>query len=96
MQREDAPQQVAVAASRDVDRPGCAGEKLDAAFDVVRGAATGGASDANFVAAAGVPVLDGLGPIGGDDHSPTEWLDLQSVPERVALLAGLIVRVAAE
>jgi glutamate carboxypeptidase len=63
---------------------------------VVRGAATGGASDANFVAAAGVPVLDGLGPIGGDDHSPTEWIDLRSVPERVALLAGLIVRVAAE
>jgi glutamate carboxypeptidase len=62
----------------------------------VRGAATGGASDANFVAAEGVPVLDGLGPIGGDDHSPTEWLDLTSVPDRVALLAGLIVRVAAE
>jgi glutamate carboxypeptidase len=62
----------------------------------VRGAATGGASDANYVASAGIPVLDGLGPIGGDDHSPTEWLDLGSVPERVALLAGLIVRVAAE
>jgi glutamate carboxypeptidase len=62
----------------------------------VRGAATGGASDANYVAATGVAVLDGLGPIGGDDHAPTEWLDLRSVPERVALLAGLIVRVAAE
>ncbi|WP_322411247.1 M20/M25/M40 family metallo-hydrolase [Microbacterium invictum] len=58
------------------------------------GAATGGVSDANFIAALGVPVLDGLGPIGGDDHSPTEWLDLASVPERVALLAGLVVRIA--
>lgn len=58
------------------------------------GAATGGVSDANFVAALGVPVLDGLGPIGGDDHSPAEWLDLASVPQRVALLAGLVVRVA--
>lgn len=58
------------------------------------GAATGGVSDANFVAALGVPVLDGLGPIGGDDHSPAEWLDLASVPERVALLAGLVVRIA--
>jgi glutamate carboxypeptidase len=58
------------------------------------GASTGGVSDANFVAARGVPVLDGLGPIGGDDHSPDEWLDLASVPERVALLAGLVVRIA--
>lgn len=60
----------------------------------VAGAATGGVSDANFVAATGVPVLDGVGPIGGDDHSETEWLDLQSVPTRLALLAGLVIRVA--
>ena len=57
-------------------------------------AATGGVSDANFVAATGVPVLDGLGPIGGDDHAESEWLDLGSVPDRVALLAGLVIRVA--
>jgi len=56
-------------------------------------AATGGASDANPVAGMGVPVLDGLGPIGGDDHSPTEWLDLTSVAPRVALLASLIASV---
>lgn len=60
----------------------------------VSGAATGGVSDANFVAATGVPVLDGLGPVGGDDHSESEWLDLGSVPERIALLAGLIVRIS--
>jgi glutamate carboxypeptidase len=53
-------------------------------------AATGGASDANTIAAAGTPVLDGLGPLGGDDHSPSEWLDLDSVVPRTALLAGLI------
>jgi glutamate carboxypeptidase len=56
----------------------------------VRDAATGGASDANTIAAAGTPVLDGLGPVGGDDHSPSEWLDLDSVVPRTALLAGLI------
>jgi glutamate carboxypeptidase len=60
----------------------------------VAGAATGGVSDANFVAAAGTPVLDGLGPIGGDDHAESEWLDLASVADRVALLAGIVVRVA--
>ncbi|WP_345800492.1 M20 family metallopeptidase [Microbacterium sp. AZCO] len=62
----------------------------------VAGAATGGVSDANFVAATGTPVLDGLGPIGGDDHAESEWLDLGSVADRVALLAGLVVRIAAE
>ncbi|MFE7846681.1 M20 family metallopeptidase [Microbacterium sp. NPDC057407] len=62
---------------------------------VVGGAATGGVSDANFVAATGVPVLDGLGPVGGDDHAESEWLDLTSVPGRVAMLAGLVIRVAA-
>src|SRR5438094_7504042 len=53
----------------------------------VHDAATGGGSDANPVAALGVPVLDGLGPIGGADHAPGEWLDLSSVVPRTAMLA---------
>lgn len=67
------------------------GDRLGLAIDA---AATGGASDANFVAALGVPTLDGLGPVGGGDHGVDEWLDLSSVPARVALLAGLVVAVA--
>ena len=59
----------------------------------VNDAATGGASDANTCAAAGLPVLDGLGPVGGDDHSPDEWLDVTSIVPRTALLAGLISRI---
>jgi glutamate carboxypeptidase len=55
---------------------------------------TGGASDANTTTAAGLPTLDGLGPIGGDDHSADEWLDLSSVVPRTVLLATLIDRVA--
>jgi glutamate carboxypeptidase len=58
-------------------------------FDL-KDAATGGASDANPVAGMGVPTLDGLGPIGGADHAPGEWLDLDSVVPRMALLAGMI------
>jgi glutamate carboxypeptidase len=58
----------------------------------IRGAATGGASNANTTAGMGLPTLDGLGPIGGDDHSADEWLDLASVVPRVTLLAGLIDR----
>lgn len=55
---------------------------------------TGGASDANTTTAAGLPTLDGLGPIGGDDHSADEWLDLSSVVPRTTLLAALIERAA--
>lgn len=57
---------------------------------------TGGMSDANFVAALGTPVLDGLGPIGGQDHSPGEYVELDSIVPRTALLAGLIMAVARE
>jgi glutamate carboxypeptidase len=56
----------------------------------LRDAATGGASDANTIAAAGTPVIDGLGPIGGDDHSPSEWLEVASIVPRTALVAALI------
>jgi glutamate carboxypeptidase len=60
----------------------------------LRDALTGGASDANTTTAAGLPTLDGLGPVGGDDHSADEWLDLTSVVPRTTLLAALIDRVA--
>ena len=58
----------------------------------LRDAATGGASDANTTSAAGTPTIDGLGPIGGDDHAPAEWLDLSSVVPRISLLAGIVAR----
>ncbi|MER7760726.1 M20 family metallopeptidase [Streptomyces sp. NPDC097619] len=53
-------------------------------------AATGGVGDANLIAGTGVPTLDGLGPVGGADHTPQEWLDVSTVPERIAMLAALI------
>lgn len=60
---------------------------------IVHEAATGGAADANTTAAMGIPTIDGLGPVGGDDHAPTEWLDLSTIPSRVALLAGLLTEI---
>ena len=59
----------------------------------VQDAATGGGSDANNTAALGVPTIDGLGPIGGLDHSPREYIKISSVVPRTAMLAGLIARV---
>ena len=55
---------------------------------------SGGASDGNTTGAAGLPTLDGLGPIGGGWHGPSEWMDLASVPARCALLAGVLAALA--
>ncbi|CAN5652243.1 M20 family metallopeptidase [soil metagenome] len=53
-------------------------------------AATGGASDANTTSGMGVPTLDGLGPVGGEDHAPGEYIELGSIVPRTTLLAGLL------
>ena len=52
---------------------------------------TGGASDANTTAGMGVPSIDGLGPIGGRDHSPDEYLEVESIVPRTTLLAALLL-----
>jgi glutamate carboxypeptidase len=51
---------------------------------------TGGGSDGNFCAALGVPVLDGLGGVGDGAHSPREHILIRTLPQRAALLAGLL------
>ena len=61
----------------------------DLGFEL-RGVSTGGAADSAFAAAEGVPVLDGLGPIGGLDHGPDEYILESSIVPRSALLAELI------
>jgi glutamate carboxypeptidase len=53
-------------------------------------AKSGGGSDANLIVASGTPTLDGLGPQGGLHHSPGEYILLDSVVSRTALLASLI------
>jgi glutamate carboxypeptidase len=47
----------------------------------------GGASDANNLSAAGLPCLDGLGPIGDRLHSAEEWIHLPSLFDRARLAA---------
>lgn len=54
-------------------------------------ASTGGGSDGNFTAALGVPTLDGLGAVGDGAHSPREHILIRALPERAALLAGLLL-----
>lgn len=57
---------------------------------------TGGVSDANNIASAGVPVLDGLGPRGGNMHRNDEFIVLESLAERAELSAILLGRIAAK
>jgi len=54
----------------------------------------GGASDGNFLSDMGVPVIDGLGPVGDLDHSPEEYILAESLFERIALTALLLARLA--
>ncbi|HJZ49826.1 MAG TPA: M20 family metallopeptidase [Roseiflexaceae bacterium] len=58
----------------------------------VHAASTGGVSYANYLASLGLPVLDGLAPVGGLDHSPREYIQVSSIVPRTALLALLMLR----
>ena len=56
----------------------------------LKGMGTGGASDGNFVAPLGIPLLDGLGAIGGNYHSQDEYILKDSLVSRAELLAAIL------
>jgi glutamate carboxypeptidase len=65
--------------------------EIAAAMGIALGeASAGGGSDGNFTAALGVPTLDGLGAVGEGAHSDGENVLIRALPERAALLAGLL------
>lgn len=55
----------------------------------------GGAADGNFIADQ-VPVLDGLGAVGGEFHTPWEWADLPSMTTGARAASGLITQLVKE
>jgi glutamate carboxypeptidase len=55
---------------------------------------SGGVSDGNQLAAAGLPNIDSFGPRGGRIHSPDEFLLLDSLTERAKLAALLLMKLA--
>ncbi len=64
---------------------------LAASFDYDLGETqVGGASDGNFVAALGVPVLDGLGITGDGAHTLNEHILVSDIAERAALITLLL------
>ncbi|UQS25713.1 M20 family metallopeptidase [Amycolatopsis thermalba] len=60
----------------------------------LRECAVGGASDGNFVAALGVPVLDGFGAIGDGAHARHEHISVTGMLERSALAAAVLTSLA--
>jgi glutamate carboxypeptidase len=40
-----------------------------------------------------VPSVDGLGPIGGADHTPSEYIKKSSIVPRTTLLAALVLSI---
>ena len=51
---------------------------------------TGGASDGNFIAPLGIPVLDGMGAVGEGAHSEREYIFADSMEQKAKLTASLI------
>ncbi|MCP4749245.1 MAG: M20 family metallopeptidase [Desulfobacteraceae bacterium] len=60
----------------------------------IKGIETAGSSDGNFTSALGVPTIDGMGPIGGSDHSPDEYIDLTSVAPIIHLVSEVCRQMA--
>ena len=50
----------------------------------------GGASDGNHMAEAGLPVIDGCGPAGGEFHCDREFLRLDTVEERIRMITRFL------
>lgn len=53
-----------------------------------------GGSDGNLLHAAGLPVLDGMGPIGGGLHSDREYIETASLASRAQIAATFLNRLA--
>ena len=55
---------------------------------------SGAASDGNNITSFGIPTIDGMGPVGGREHSHDEYLELDSFYERTGLLACSILHLS--
>ncbi len=61
----------------------------DMGFHIDEGS-TGGGSDGNKTAALGVPTFDGMGIVGEGGHAITEYGEIDSMPERAAVMAAML------
>jgi glutamate carboxypeptidase len=52
----------------------------------------GGCSDAGYASTTGVPVICGIGPVGGKAHTPEEFVEVDTIIPRAQSLALAILR----
>jgi glutamate carboxypeptidase len=71
-----------------VDAAAASGFKTDGEF-------TGGCADSGFTAAVGTPTICAVGPVGGNAHSPEEFLRIDSLIPRAQACARAIIRLDA-
>lgn len=55
---------------------------------------TGGCSDGNLTASAGIPTIDGLGLVGANSHRFDEYVELESIPVMVSLISRVCRKLA--
>ena len=63
---------------------------VDGGLPVPVAVVVGGGSDGNFTGALGIPTLDGLGVTGDGAHADHEYAEVATMPDRIALLSGLL------
>lgn len=68
----------------------------DAGLPDLDGEFSGGCADSGFTASVGTPTLCGVGPVGGNAHTPEEYLEIDSIVPRAQALALAILRTQAE
>jgi glutamate carboxypeptidase len=59
----------------------------------ITGRPAAGGADTNIAGAAGIPTLDGFGPLGGGAHAPDERIETTSLPARAVLLASVLTAI---
>jgi glutamate carboxypeptidase len=70
------------------------GAAADAGLDV-KGEFSGGCADSGFTASVGCPTVCATGPVGGNAHTPEEYLEIASLVPRAQALALAILRLPA-
>ncbi len=58
----------------------------------IEGEFSGGCADSGFTAAMGCPTICAVGPVGGNAHTPEEYLDVESIVPRAQAMALAILR----
>jgi glutamate carboxypeptidase len=85
------PMETSPVATELFERARAIGKDLELDLEAIR---WGGSSDANLAAAVGAATIDGFGPSGEGAHQIDEYIVIDDVPRRLALLSELVLSLA--